>query len=169
MTWTPERDEFALRLYRSGVTTTEIGKQIDKSQKAVSRRLLRLGVTMERKDSWTADQVTILRQHWGDLSASKIGKLIGKSKSAVLGKTNRLGLSGEPTTRKATPKIPEQRKTVLSIRPGFQAPRTNQCQWLYGEAKLRNFCCEPVRPGSSWCEDHYKECVAGHWKAEDVA
>lgn len=173
MTWTPERDKLIMRLYRDKVTLTKIGEQIGKSDKAVSRRLLRLSIKQDRRDSWTAEQIETLRRQHGKRTATKIGEQIGKSKNAVLGKAHRLGLSGEPypTTRKARakPKIPAHRKTVINISRGFQSTRTDECQWLYGEATDRNFCREPVRPGTSWCAGHYKQCVAGHWQAESAA
>lgn len=45
-----------------------------------------------------------------------------------------------------------------SITPGFQAPTPRSCQWLEGEAKHRNFCGAPAKPGSSYCHAHHARC-----------
>ena len=43
------------------------------------------------------------------------------------------------------------------------------CQYLHGEAKLRNFCGAPTVPGHSWCEAHYIACHAKPEPAERPA
>ena len=39
-------------------------------------------------------------------------------------------------------------------------PTFRHCQWLYGDGRDREFCCEPVGRGEVWCGKHGKQIYA---------
>jgi Tfp pilus assembly protein PilF len=47
-----------------------------------------------------------------------------------------------------------------SLRLSDVEPTFRHCQWLYGNGRDRNFCCELVRQGEVWCEKHRKRIFA---------
>ena len=55
-------------------------------------------------------------------------------------------------------------KADLGLKPGRLSVSNlpdmihQTCQWLEGEPKARNFCGDPVQPGSPYCPDHHAWC-----------
>lgn len=67
--------------------------------------------------SWTSEQVAIIKELWGNVSARKIGEKIGVTKNAVIGKARRLKLislkeSHMHTTVRPRPPIKKQPRLV---------------------------------------------------------
>lgn len=135
---------------------------------------------------WTAAKIEILRREWAaGMSGPLIAERLGISRSAVIGKAKRLGLARRrpgrprnaakpakpkpqplrPVLACSQPRVRKRRRpagalpnTVLGINPGFQAPAPRTCQWIEGEPRDREFCGEPARAGSSYCEAHHRRC-----------
>ena len=114
---------------------------------------------------WTPEKIAVVREHWGKKTARQIGAMIGKSKNAVSGKATHLGLeklrsAGVRRVRPSTPS-PEPKPTGSHF-PGMKAwadaPRTDECQWLDGDPKAREFCRKTTVSGSSYCAEHHKRC-----------
>ncbi|MGI9485453.1 MAG: GcrA family cell cycle regulator [Geminicoccaceae bacterium] len=117
---------------------------------------------------WVPEQDAVLRTHWGKgKTAAEIGKLLGKNKNQVIGRANRLGLqTPKPEHIDTRPRSgPGRRRKLSVIRP--KGPRVlsagaDGCQWLDGEPRERRFCGDPVREGSSFCDDHHQRCWIKH-------
>lgn len=121
-----------------------------------------------------------MRRIWleGKLSASQIATQFGLSRNAVLGKVYRLGLIGtrkpnqHPSYRKraaSKPASKPQPKPTPAAWPVHDEPLTmqdflaltimelkpTQCHFPRGEAVPYEFCGQPIREGSSYCEYHH--------------
>lgn len=100
--WTTEEDATILRMTAEGIGRDEIGRVLDRTAKAVSRRreVLKCGEGGKYQDRWQPDHLTRLKTLWADgVSAGDIAKkllfefTIAYSRSAVIGKVHRMGLS----------------------------------------------------------------------------
>ena len=45
-----------------------------------------------------------------------------------------------------------------SLSPLAETRPPATCQWIEGEPRERAFCGAPVKPGSSYCEEHHALC-----------
>jgi biotin operon repressor len=101
--WTPEQ----LAIVKENVgklTAAQIGALVGRNAQAirdVMKRKLQLKCNPAVSyNKWTEDQLAILRENAGKLSAVKIGRMIGMNHSSVSEKIRALGLNGIPKTKK---------------------------------------------------------------------
>ena len=121
----------------------------------------------ERVTQWSAEDDERLKQLYGVMSAAKIGEMLGTTKNAVIGRANRLGLSRETQaaiTRKANLVLREQEiKKPPLVGTRLVDLERSQCRFaLAGHGAMTEFCGNPVKAGTSWCEFHHAKV----WKQE---
>jgi hypothetical protein len=117
------------------------------------------------------------------LSGAAIGAQMDLTKNQIVGACRRRGIrlqgnnngGGCRTGRVLKPKpVPVVRKrkpvvapVVVVPSPAPPMPPTRTCQWLDGSAPQWRTCAAPARPGTSWCEPHYRRVYG--LRAERVA
>lgn len=181
--WTPDKIAYLRQWWKNGKSASEIAAHIGMSRNSVVGKAQRLGLGDTRPPReckvWTPRRVAVLRRDWPTKSASQIGEALGLSRSSVTSKARKLGLKkrspADPARKPANRRKSAATMVLLSnaarrnaaneatqhttgITPGFQAPVARRCQWLHGEPTNRNFCGAPVRPGASYCEEHFARC-----------
>jgi GcrA cell cycle regulator len=129
---------------------------------------------------WTNDRTTLLKQlHALGKSTLEITREVGAvSRNAIIGKLHRLGIvrtnsirtDREPSIKREFERVPARRfkKVKLRLPPRPNRSRSTKggvnlydakswhCRWIEGEASTMLFCGDVVKPGTSWCEGHFK-------------
>lgn len=111
---------------------------------------------------WRDEEDEFLREQWalgefGPTLEDIAGKL-GRSANAVRGRMSALGILNRVGGKARHLALGRQKDAEIACIPPKEpraritAPLT--CQWLEGDALLRNFCGAPAHEGTSWCEHH---------------
>ncbi len=111
-TWTPDEDA-RLRQDWGKVAPRDIGRAIDRSEKAVKHRASDLGIKaaghmkakvfLDRKRrSWTAEEDRLLRTLWGEVSLKTIARRLGRSCDGISWRSRVLGLHAPSQGRVST-------------------------------------------------------------------
>ena len=137
---------------------------------------------------WPPERVAMLRRLVAEgLSGSEIGREMDLTKGAVIGKCRRLGIrlqgnnfgggcrTGQVLKPKPVPVVRKRKAVAAPVvvvpapvpAPGIKPTRT--CQWLDGSAPQWRTCDAPTRPGTAWCETHYRRVYGLRARAERVA
>jgi len=117
------RDSEIRRLHALGQSWLQIGERIGASRQAVARAAVRMGLEMNRLNSWSQAEIDKVTPLWLDgKSASEIAVVMpGRSRNAIIGIVHRLGLS---RTGAVVQRI--ERKVTMA-RPA-RAPKVRQSQ-----------------------------------------
>ena len=112
----------------------------------------------------------IIKLRSENLTFSQIGQRLGVSRNTVCGVLSRAGLLGKriyvPKTtvaRRTVPKAPPRPRPEpfapeSLVEPMALGERAGGCQWLHGEAFMRNFCGHVKKPNSPFCIHHHRRC-----------
>jgi hypothetical protein len=116
------------------------------------------------------------------LSASAIGEAMDLTKNAVVGACRRRGFrlqgtnngggcrTGQVLKPKPVPVVRKRKPVVAPMPvppPPPAPPPAGECKWLNGSGPPWLYCGGCVRPGTSWCEPHYRRVYG--LRAERVA
>lgn len=117
------RDSEIRHLHSLGQSWLQIGDRIGASRQAVARAAVRMGLEMNRQNSWSQAEIDKVTPLWLDgKSASEIARVMpGRSRNAIIGIVHRLGLSRTGAT------VQRVRREPTMARPA-RAPKVRQSQ-----------------------------------------
>lgn len=154
MSWTPELVKELKRLWKKGLTTSEIGRRIGISKNAVVGKAHRLWLEgrpspIKRDTSGQPKPVFILPESFKNPKL----KEASPKKEDVLMQVYRRTKKEKPQTKKGV--------KLVDLKP-------NSCRWPSGDPKDLdfNFCGKEVVPGKSYCEEHCAVAYSGVFKAK---
>lgn len=165
--WTEARIAFLRKRWGEGATASTIARELNEkfggyvSRNAVIGKASRIGL-IGRPNPIKDDAAVIAENRKRTLSDRRNGIRLKRPKAATRADREASMRAGQPVGMHAVqpPRAPigraESRPIPAPIAKMASPFRT--CQYLHGEAKLRNFCGAPTVPGHSWCEAHYIAC-----------
>lgn len=158
--WTEARIAYLRKRWGQGATASTIARELNEkfggfvSRNAVIGKSARIGLT-GRASPKSRDPAA---------TAAKRQRTIAGNRQHG-GAAKRVAAVREASLRPAP--LPAQSAAPIAVKPvsrpipapiAKKASPFRTCQYLHGEAKLRNFCGAPAAPGHSWCEAHYIAC-----------
>lgn len=151
-------------LWDEGLSTSKIAKQLGRSKNSVVGKAHRLNLP-SRPSPIIRDGIPhprVIRVHRATITLEQFRSC------EWCGKPLEQQLRFCSVACKALSQI---REIVRKPRVAAPAPRAREpkpaasthsvfktCQWLEGDPRARNFCDDPTKPGSSWCESHHRRC-----------
>lgn len=131
--WTPDELDLLRKLWREGLSASQIGRQLGKTRAAVCGQRHRLGLPVRR---------TGVRCDLGRRPAYKSAN--GKSK----------GRKGSLRLSILEPAPDGVHGDDLPGGVSFMALQSGMCRWPVSGSPPHRFCGEPQREGCSYCEEH---------------
>jgi GcrA cell cycle regulator len=147
-TWTKEQVDFAIDLWRQGVSGSIIGARLGRSRCSVLGKLHRMKATAARPTRVQRPNSTRIARK--ERHKKRIAAELAARPVSPLAK-----LMAEPwTPRQDMPVVPiSEQRTLLDL-------RDDQCRWPMTDAPPHLHCARSPRvPGSSYCEGHL---IAAH-------
>ena len=148
MTWTPERITELERLWATGASTAEIGRQLDVTTNAVVGKVHRLGLPGRpspiRREARPVSRPVVARS----------SVAVSRPHSAVEPEANPIMATGESVAT-ASPMAECQAQAVAAA-PAVVDLHAPPCQWPFGDPGDEDFhfCGAPSLNGRPYCPEH---------------
>lgn len=115
---------------------------------------------------WTVEEEKQLIEMWElGCSAREIGLKLGVGRNSILGKIKRLRDNG--VAKMGLRQSPM--RTKMGLRQSRIAEDPKGCRYIHGNpcGADTKWCGEKLRPGTFWCEEHYRKCYRPKPTAEE--
>lgn len=170
--WTEERCEELGRLWALGLSGTEIGKALGCTKNAVIGRAhrLRLAARESPIKPLTPARKTVIKKERFDKPISdyspgwqRVYRRVGDGGVAKTLREAQADWSAHQRAvahRETLPALPSLAKLGRPARVTrlIVAERLPHCQWIEGDPKQRQFCDDPTKHGSPYCDTHHAIC-----------
>lgn len=152
--WTDARIAFLRKRWGEGATASQIARELNEkfggyvSRNAVIGKASRIGLIGRPNPIRSRNPEATAEKH---KAAARLPRKANRDEGAraVIDARQRTAAPLAQVAVKPTPR---------SFPVPLKASPFRTCQYLHGEAKLRNFCGAPTVLGHSWCEAHYIAC-----------
>jgi len=151
--------ELLKKLWADGWTASKIGAKLGVSRNTVIGRAHRMKLAKRPSPIKSRDPAATAEKRQRSIAGNSQHGGAAKRVAAVREAALRPAPSPVRTAAPVGVKPPRSFPVPLKASP-FRT-----CQYLHGEAKLRNFCGAPTVAGHSYCAPHYIAC---HQKLEPV-
>lgn len=170
------------RMWRDGSTAPQIGDAVGRSKSTVDSVIDRLQIRrrLVPREPFTDEEIAAVARMWADgKTSTQIAAALGRTKNAVCGRIHRMKLPArhggrinsrlaghvpqeEPLMRDDLPillQLPRRSNRAYLFRlTGDTAWQPKECQFINGDPRERDFCGDPVAPGSPYCPKHHSVC-----------
>lgn len=149
--WTPDQDEFVRQNYRI-ISTKKIGEKLGFSKNAVIGRARRIGLGKpyaEVFNTGTRFEIKPKAAFRNSINVVKRATDFARDKFDQAPRMKRVPL---PNLNNSIQPLNGVGVSIWELGP-------KSCRWTLGEPSELTFCGHLHRPGSSYCEDHYKWTV----------
>jgi hypothetical protein len=138
--WTQEQIDFAIDLWRQGVSGSIIGSRLGRSRCSVLGKLHRMKVTSARPTRVQRPNSTRIARK--ERHKKRLAEAMAQPASPLA------KIMAEPWTPRPLPVVPKaQQRSLVDL-------ADDQCRWPCTDAPPHLFCAGPRVPGASYCPDH---------------
>jgi hypothetical protein len=173
--WTPDEDAILRRLHNAGMTAREMQASELKHRSVISirDRRVKLGCVRQLDAYWSDEELATLKRMSlaGDSVTAICEALPGRSYNSVTKRRVILGIKvskfvqirraiEKSATNPPKPKPAPAVSTNKGIGEAVRRLNAFTCRYPHGDPKIDGlyFCCEPIKLGRIYCDDHRARC-----------